>query len=547
MSLWGRIFGLENNHEYELGIQYFNEGNYELAVRELEKVIENVGHSDPVHALGMFYAAESHAHLGMAKYHAGDLDGALEHFDKAAQENPTYPDLFYRMSVIYHGRGDVDKAVEILRKAIGLNARYFEAVCYLGMLLYEKGEKEEADEMFARALDIGANTPSPISKFLSEHLKGKETDIPQLAKLNELITTDSEFEELVHEGIESFNTGAFDTAIEAFSKAVSIHEDYADIRFKLGLSYLRKGVFEQARRGFEKALEINPQYTEARFYLGVSYLDEKLFSKALPFFEQAVDEKPDYADLRCYLGTTCFFLGELDSAKGHFERALELSPRYKKVCYYYGLLLYTLGEKERATELLGKAIDGEKKIEPAGMSLALVHLREGNLEEAMAVLHEILNAGHRSPDVLYFIGEIYLRTELYGEAERFFEESIEANPDFLRAKAKLAHILMKTGRLEESERLLASLDREFADLYKIKGDLFFLKGDNDRAEKLYKKSLEINSGYEEASLSLAMTLRKKGLEQDAEKVLMDLLEQDPENVIARNLIGRGPLDLEPAQ
>jgi len=148
MSLWGRIFGLEKNQEYELGIQYFNEGKYELAVSELEKVIENVGHSDPVYALGMFYAAESHAHLGMAKYHAGDLDGALEHFDKAVAENPTYPDLFYRMGVIYHDRGDVDKAVEMLRKAIGLNTGYFEAVCYLGMLLYEKDEREEADILF---------------------------------------------------------------------------------------------------------------------------------------------------------------------------------------------------------------------------------------------------------------------------------------------------------------------------------------------------------------------------------------------------------------
>ncbi|MCK4350359.1 MAG: tetratricopeptide repeat protein, partial [Candidatus Krumholzibacteria bacterium] len=361
-----------------------------------------------------------------------------------------------------------------------------------------------------------------------------------------LITTDSEFEELVHEGIESFNTGAFDTAIEAFEKAASIHDNYADIRFKLGLSYLRKGACEPARREFEKAIEINPQYTEARFYLGVSYLDEKLFSRALPCFERAVEEKPDYADLRCYLGTTCFFLGELDSAKRHFERALELSPHYKKACHYYGLLLYTLGEKESATEMLGKAIDGWEKRDPAGMSLALVHLREGNLEEAMAVLHEILNAGHRSPDVLYFIGDIYLRMERYGEAERFFTESIEANPDFLRAKTKLAHILMKTDMIAEAEKLLDTLDKDFADLYKIKGDLAFLKGDNDRAEQLYKKSLEINSGYEEASLSLSMTLRKRGLEKEAERVLMNLLEQDPENVLARNLLGHGTLDLEPS-
>jgi tetratricopeptide (TPR) repeat protein len=544
VSLWGRIFGLEKNHEYELGIQYFNEGKYELAAVELEKAIGHLGHSDPEYALGMFYAAESHAHLGSAKYHAGDLEGALEHFAKAARENPTYPDLFYRMGVIHHRKGDEAKAVEMLRKAIGLNSSYFEAVCYLGVMLYEKGEREEADELFGRAVKIGAQTPSPISKFLSDHLAGKETDIPPLAAIRELISTDTDFEDALKEGIEAFNTGSFAIAVGAFEQAASIHPDYPDVRFKLGLAYLREGDHETATREFREALRINPEYTEARFYLGIAYLDERLFSKALPHFERAVLEKPDYADLRCYLGATYFHLGELEKARGEFEHALTLSPRYKKACYYHGLLLYMLGEKERATELITKAIDGEMNKVPLNVSLALVHLREGNLEEAMTVLHEILNAGYGSPDVLYFVGEVYLRTEHLDEAEHFLRKSLEGNPSFLRAREKLAHVLMKKGKLEEAEELLESLETDFADLYKIKGDIKFHRGDIDSALAFYRKSLEVNSEYGEAVLSLAMALRKKGLEEEAEQVLQRLIEVDPENVLARNMLGRGPLDLD---
>lgn len=544
MSLWGRIFGLEKNHEYELGIQYFNEGKYELAAEELEKAIEDLGHSDPEYALGMFYAAESHAHLGSAKYHAGDFDGALEHFRKAVQENPTYPDLFYRMGVIHHRKGNEEKAAEMLRKAIELNGSYFEAVCYLGVLLYEKGDREDADELFERAVEIGAQTPSPISKFLSDHLAGKETDIPPLAAIRELISADTAFEDVLKEGIEAFNTGNFGIAVGAFEKAAGIHPDYPDLRFKLGLAYLREGEHETARREFQEALVINPGYTEARFYLGVAYLDERLFSKALPHFERAVQEKPEYADLRCYLGATYFHLGELEKARAEFEHALTISPHYKKACYYHGLLLYMLGEKKRATELIVEAIDGEMSKTSLNVSLALVHLREGNLEEAMTVLHEILNAGHGSPDVLYFVGEVYLRMEHFDDAERFFRKSLEGNPSFLRAREKLAHVLMKKGKLEEAEQLLETLDTDFADLYKIKGDIKFHRGDIDSALFFYRKSLEVNSEYGEAALSLAMTLRKKGLEEEAERVLQRLIEVDPENVVARNMLGRGPLDLE---
>ena len=54
----------------------------------------------------------------------------------------------------------------------------------------------------------------------------------------------------------------------------------------------------------------------------------------------------------------------------------------------------------------------------------------------------------------------------------------------------------------------------------------------------------VNSEYGEAVLSLAMTLRRKGLEEEAEDALRKLIEVDPENVVARNMLEKGPLDLE---
>jgi len=544
LSLWGKIFGLEKNVEYENGIKHFNEGKYELAVEELERAIEKAGRSDPVHALGMFYAAESHAHIGTAKFHAGDFDGALEHFKKAVEENPTYPDLYYRMGVIYHRKNALDEAIDMLRNAIRLNESYFEAVCYLGIVHFEKGEKDEADALFHKALDIGADTPSPISKYLSDHLSGRESDIPPLTALKELMITDTDFDDLIKEGIEAFNTGNFETAVTVFGEAVRIHPDYADIRFKLGLSYLRKGEHEPARGELEAALSINPNYTEARFYLGIAFLDRKLYREALPHFERAVSERPGYADILCFLGATYFYLGELERAKEMLERSIELSPTYRKASFYYGLLLYTLEERQRAIEFLSEAIDGENVKSPANISLALVHLREDNLEEAMVVLHDILQAGGESADVLYFIGEVYLRMKKLEEAEVFFRRALDANPGFLRAREKLAHILIRKGDYDGAEHTLDSPGGDFADLYKIMGDIRFLKGDLKNAEDLYRKSLEVNAEYSEASLSLALTLRKEGLEGEAEGILQKLVELDPENILARNLLGRGPLDLD---
>jgi type IV pilus assembly protein PilF len=178
------------------------------------------------------------------------------------------------------------------------------------------------------------------------------------------------------------------------------------------------------------------------------------------------------------------------------------------------------------------------------LSFALVHLREGNLEEAMVVLRDILDAGGESADVLYFVGECYMRMEKPGEAERFFRQALGANPQFLRAKEKLAHIMIRNGDYVGAERMLDPPQSDFADLYKILGDIKFYRGELERAECFYRMSLGVNSEYSEASLSLALTLRKEGRESEAEDMLKRLLEHDPENVLARNLMGRGPLDLD---
>ena len=443
MSFWARIFGVEKNPEYELGISYFNEGRYEEAVKALEKAIGSLGPGDPTYALGMFYAAESHVHLGTTRFHEGDLDAAFRHFSIAVRENPTYPDLSYRMAVIHHQRGERDESLEMLGRALGLNESYFEAVCFLGIVLYEKGRKEDADAAFKRALELRADNPCPISKFLSEHIAGRTTEIPPLASLREIIYTDTDFDSLMREGVESYNTGHYNRAMEFINEAAGIHPDYADVRFKLGLSMLRDGEHEQARAQLLEALRINEHYTEARFYLGVSYLDEKLYREALPHFERAVLEKPGYADLHCYLGSIYFYLGELKKARTVLEKALELSPGYAKARYYYGLLLYAMGEKKDAVEYLSGGIHGLDRPGVANVNLALVHLKEGNLEEAMHVLKEVLEAAGESADILYFLGEVYMKMDRPGEAEDLFRRSLDINPSFLRAREKLAVLMVR--------------------------------------------------------------------------------------------------------
>ena len=103
---------------------------------------------------------------------------------------------------------------------------------------------------------------------------------------------------------------------------------------------------------------------------------------------------------------------------------------------------------------------------------------------------------------------------------------------------------MREGDLEKAETVLAGAGDEYADLCKIMGDIKFYKGDLEEAERCYRRSLAVNAEYGEAALSLALTLRQRGSQKEAEEILLRLVELDPENIVARSLLGRGPLDFE---
>ena len=140
MSFWTKLFRGGKDDEYQKGIKLFNDGDYDGAVKVLEKVIaESKSKGSPIAKLGAFYAAEAHAKIGVAQFHRGALDEALHHFETALKENPHYPDLYYYLGVVNHQQGNLEDAIQHLDQAARLNENYAEATCYLGIVLHDAG------------------------------------------------------------------------------------------------------------------------------------------------------------------------------------------------------------------------------------------------------------------------------------------------------------------------------------------------------------------------------------------------------------------------
>ncbi len=80
--------------------------------------------------------------LGKAASHAGDYKGALEYFKQAYSREPTNPDVLNMLAFTQRKTGDLDHAIENYQKALRLRPRFPEAREYLGEAYVQAAARE---------------------------------------------------------------------------------------------------------------------------------------------------------------------------------------------------------------------------------------------------------------------------------------------------------------------------------------------------------------------------------------------------------------------
>ena len=102
---------------------------------------------------GCHYAVKFN-NSGIEKYHSGDIDGALEDYNRAIEINPKYASAYYNRGIAYEDLGDSGNALMDYSKAIEIDPDYVDAYINRGCLLVEEGDFEEAIKDFTFAIKI---------------------------------------------------------------------------------------------------------------------------------------------------------------------------------------------------------------------------------------------------------------------------------------------------------------------------------------------------------------------------------------------------------
>lgn len=126
----------------------------------------------------------------------------------------------------------------------------------------------------------------------------------------------------------------------------------------------------------------------------------------------------------------------------------------------------------------------------------------GNMSEALDVRLDLLEKIPYHTPLLTSIGEIAARLEKTGIEKMVLERKISLSPEDIGLLYKLASLNFRTGNYEQSEnaydRILSSLRNDLKALIG-KGDVAFITGEREKAEKYYNRAFLLHPESDEAS------------------------------------------------
>jgi len=141
---------------------------------------------------------------------------------------------------------------------------------------------------------------NPLRIKLDAIIKDAESEskvIRENSSLNDLLSTENSINSTLKYsqiGLNYYNKGEYDEAIENFKKALDLEGESAQVHYNLGLVYQAKGLLDEAAKEYKRSLELNPSDAEAHNNLGIIYHSLDQDNKAMAEFREALGIDPEF-------------------------------------------------------------------------------------------------------------------------------------------------------------------------------------------------------------------------------------------------------------
>jgi TolA-binding protein len=512
---------------FELGVVQYGGRQWEDANATFGRLVESYPESD--------LAGSALTYLGNTFIALGDFDSALDAFDRAISYeagDPTRRDevLFQKAWLLYRSESYADAEQAFL----GLYTADPSGPQAEASLFWSAESAFQGDRLAAAA--------DRFVRYMRDFPGGRQMDAAHYAlgwtyfRQQQYELAVVEFQRFLsgyREATESvpYRTDAelrlgdsyyalkdYANAVRVYGRLAADGDDYA--LYQIGQAYANSADPIEAIASFRRLLEEFPDSEwreEARYSLGYLFFRNQEYDQAITEYRTLIRDygsHPLAAKAQYGIGDAYFNAGSLDRAIAEYRAVLERYPASPFAVDAAGsiqIALVAAGDEERAVAIVDSfaaAHPDSPLVDELRFRQAEVLYRSGRTDEARDdLLVFVRTARHEEllPEAYYYLGVIYADRGQAREAATYLGQILDRYPDSPRrpeAAAQLGRLYLESGNLDRALHAYDTLEGESQD-------------DPVRhAEALYGRS---------------MTLLAQGRMDEAERILMELVEDAPDD------------------
>lgn len=322
-------------------------------------------------------------------------------------------------------------------------------------------------------------------------------------------------------GLEMAQKGEFNKATETFSKLLkkdqfneyinvylAVIKDVKDaklnqktaVEFFEGITYLVKKQYQSAINSFTNAITIEQNYAGFYSNRGDAYLQLAQYPLAEKDFKKTIELQPNHANAYYNLGITSLFTNNtnnIQSSIQSFSKAIKFNPKFLKAYNYRGQLYEKQKMYELATKDYKKIIELDKNFTDVYNNLGNISSIKGHNLAAFTYYSKAIELDANNTLYHYNRGIVLFNMKKYDKAIIDFSNAIKINPKNINAyyNRALAYRFINQNDMAINDfNKVISLSPKDGDAYDNRGTTYFSNiGDKVRGCADYAKACEL--GY----------------------------------------------------
>ena len=439
---------------------------------------------------------------------------AIEDSDEPATAD--YVELsnaYKNLAAGYFQRGNETQAVASLKAGIeSLPGNNRELVRVLARYLSEEGQPEEAEALLVRAAEVENSDPEPF--LLVSNMRGQSGDL----------------------------VGALEYAERALEVAPNSTQALlrkAELLIDIGTREEDETQLAAGRGIVTAVLKENPSSPEGLFVLSKVQIADGDLDSAIVSIREALAGKPNWSQGHFILGSALLLKGENNRARSELARAVELNAGLLEARRLLIGLHGRLGEHEYAVDngAIYLAANPDDSMTRVLVAQSLVRL--GQLDEAIDLV-EVIPPESRSLEAHFALARLQAAN---GDLESA-RENIEAANKILPHDARILEVMLgfdrTDGKISHSiKRVNDAIEAkpDDGDLYRLKGVVGLMSGDQYAAESSLKRAIELNPNDLVAYQSLAQLYSATGRAAETIALYESATKSQPDNAAAHHMLG----------